>query len=85
MGPNPRRDFPFDAVVLSHWIWLMKPVRGFFEKCVKACGQFSRECVFVDDLAENVEGARKAGLRGMHYVRGTEKWIEELREEGVEV
>ena len=25
-------------------------------------------CVFVDDLAENVDGARKAGLIGVHYV-----------------
>ena len=41
-------------------------------------------CVFIDDLAENVEGARKAGLKGVHYVDDP-NLIANLRKLGVEI
>ena len=41
-------------------------------------------CVFIDDIAENVEGARRAGLTALHYV-DTPTLIADLRRAGVEV
>ncbi len=41
-------------------------------------------CVFIDDMPENVEGARQAGLRAIHYLT-TGTLIDELRRLGVEV
>jgi FMN phosphatase YigB (HAD superfamily) len=40
--------------------------------------------VFIDDLLENVEGARAAGLVGLHYL-STEALLGELAGLGVEV
>lgn len=60
----------FDALVLSHEVGLRKPRAEFFEHCRQLAGCAAEECVFVDDLAANVEGARACGLRGVVYGRG---------------
>ena len=50
----------FDHFVFSHEAKSLKPDRGFFDACVKAAGVPAGSCVFIDDLAANVEGARAA-------------------------
>ena len=58
----------FDQFVLSHEVGHMKPNSEFYHACVRAAGVPAASCIFVDDLAENVDGARKAGLIGVHYI-----------------
>jgi putative hydrolase of the HAD superfamily len=60
----------FDHVVLSHAIGARKPRTAFFEHCLQLAGCGPEECLFVDDLPANIEGARAAGMRGLVYVRG---------------
>ena len=74
----------FDRLILSHEVGHMKPDRRFYEACVTAANRPPSSCVFIDDLLENVEGARQAGLDAIHYVT-TRKLIDELRSRGVEV
>ena len=74
----------FDRLVASHEVGHMKPAHEFYDACVAAAGVPAASCVFVDDLEENVEGARKAGLHAIHYV-DTPGLITELRRLGVEV
>jgi epoxide hydrolase-like predicted phosphatase len=74
----------FDALVLSFEVGRIKPDAGFYRACSDAAGRPPAECVFIDDLAENVEGARRAGLIGIVY-RETPRLIEDLRTIGVSV
>jgi putative hydrolase of the HAD superfamily len=88
-APYYRRRFAetldrFDALVLSHEVGCMKPDARFYEACARAAGVAPGSCIFIDDLAENIEGARAAGLGGLHYVE-TAGLVASLRELGVEI
>ena len=55
----------FDRVFMSPTIQLRKPDREAFDYVVQAIGQPAGRILFFDDLAENVEGARAAGLQAV--------------------
>lgn len=74
----------FNHLVLSHEVGHIKPSAEFYEACVTASGQEAGSCIFVDDLRENVEGARRAGLIGVHYL-DTPALITDLSRLGVEL
>jgi putative hydrolase of the HAD superfamily len=74
----------FDRLVLSYEIGHLKPSAPFYHACAEAAGAPPAGCVFIDDLPENVEGARSAGLSGLVY-RDFPGLIDALRELGVEV
>ena len=57
----------FDHLVLSYEVGQTKPNREFYLACAQAAGRNPAECIFIDDLPENVEGARAAGLVGVLY------------------
>lgn len=57
----------FDHLILSHEIGTRKPDADFFHACVRRAEARASECVFVDDLAANIEGARSVGLHGIVY------------------
>jgi putative hydrolase of the HAD superfamily len=65
------RTFPwlslFDTTVFSCDLKIIKPERGIFLSCLAALGSEPGKCLFVDDIGENVEGARKAGLHAHQY------------------
>jgi len=58
----------FDALVLSHEVGAIKPERRFYDACATAAGVPAASCIFVDDVIDNVQGARRAGLEAVHYV-----------------
>jgi HAD superfamily hydrolase (TIGR01509 family) len=66
-----RRRFPaialFDHFVLSYELGLLKPDPPIYHAAARAAGCEPRECVFIDDMEENVRGAAEAGLAGIHY------------------
>lgn len=74
----------FDKLVLSYEVGHLKPHRDFYLACAAAAGLPPADCVFIDDLAENVEGARAAGLRAILY-ESTEQLAADLRRIGVDV
>jgi putative hydrolase of the HAD superfamily len=53
----------FDVVFSSAEIGLAKPDVAIFEHAAKVLGVAPEECFFTDDRPENVEGARRAGMR----------------------
>ena len=57
----------FDDVVLSGDVGLRKPSRRIYELAAERLGVEPRTCVFVDDLAQNVAGAERAGMTGIHH------------------
>jgi putative hydrolase of the HAD superfamily len=74
----------FDRLVLSYEIGHLKPSAPFYHACAEAAGAPPEACVFIDDLPENIEGARSAGLSGLVY-RDFPGLIDALRVLGVEV
>jgi len=74
----------FDHLVMSHEVKRLKPHRDFYLACAEAAGLPPSDCIFIDDLAENVEGARSAGLQGILY-ESTESLIGKMRKLGVVV
>ncbi len=73
----------FDRLVLSYEVGHIKPSAEFYQACALAAAASPRDCVFIDDMPENVEGARSAGLTGLLY-RDASTLIRDLAQLGVE-
>lgn len=56
---------PFRKVFLSSTIGLRKPDAEAYDHVVQAIGVPADRILFFDDLAENIEGARKHGLKAV--------------------
>jgi putative hydrolase of the HAD superfamily len=74
----------FDRLILSYEIGHIKPSPAFYQACAEAAGTPPAECVFIDDLPENIAGARAAGMAGVVF-RNVPLLHEELRGLGVEI
>jgi glucose-1-phosphatase len=74
----------FDRLVLSYEVGRIKPDAGFFLACAEAAGRPPGECVFIDDLPENVEGANKAGMIGVAFTNILHL-LRDLRALGIEL
>lgn len=57
----------FDAVVLSSEVHMVKPQPEMYEYIAGRLRVPIESCVMVDDLIENVEGARQAGMLGLLF------------------
>ncbi|WP_169980338.1 HAD family hydrolase [Tautonia rosea] len=57
----------FNHLILSYEIGHLKPSSGFYQACVQAAETEPADCIFIDDLPENVQGARQSGLQGICY------------------
>jgi putative hydrolase of the HAD superfamily len=65
----PRDLFPelFDVVVISAEVGMRKPEERIFRLATELIGLDAAECVFIDDIQENVDAARAAGLVGVRH------------------
>jgi epoxide hydrolase-like predicted phosphatase len=70
-------DDLFDAVVISGEVGLHKPEPEIFRLGAERLGVAPEECVFVDDLRENCEGAEAVGMTAILH-RGPDGTIPEL-------
>lgn len=57
----------FDALVLSHEVGLLKPDPAIYKYTVEKHGLMAARAVFIDDMAVNVEGARRVGLQAIQF------------------
>ena len=78
-GRYDRGAFPelFDGVVISGEVGLHKPEPEIFHLGAERVGLPPEECVFVDDLRENCEGAEAVGMTAILH-RGAERTVPEL-------
>jgi HAD superfamily hydrolase (TIGR01509 family) len=71
-----KRRFPeilfFDGYVLSYELKLLKPDPAIYLAAVRLAGAEPDECVFIDDMEENIKGAVEAGLAGIRYTLETD-------------
>ena len=78
-GRYDRDAFPemFDGVVISGEVGLYKPQPEIFHMGAERIGVAPEECVFVDDLKENCEGATAVGMTAILH-RGADSTLPEL-------
>jgi putative hydrolase of the HAD superfamily len=67
----------FDRLILSCEHRVVKPEAEIYRLCVASLGVEAGDCLFVDDLEANIEGARACGLNG-HQYRGLGAFEAEL-------
>ncbi len=61
----------FDAAYFSHFMHLRKPAKEGFELILREQHLVPDETLFIDDIAKNLEGARAAGIHGLHLSTGS--------------
>jgi putative hydrolase of the HAD superfamily len=66
---DARHDFfkLFDGIVVSAAVKLLKPEPGIYEHLRERFALDFAECVFIDDLARNVESAQRLGLPAIRF------------------
>jgi HAD superfamily hydrolase (TIGR01509 family) len=81
-----RKSFPeifiFDEYVLSFEVGYMKPHPQIYTEALKKARVQAEECVFIDDMEENIQGAKKAGMDTVLYGVDTDLKAE-LRDKGL--
>lgn len=63
----------FDGVVLSGPIGMVKPNKEIFAYLLNKFGLKPEECLFIDDSAKNIAGAKSAGIEGYLFDGDAEK------------
>lgn len=58
----------FKGVVVSADIAVLKPNAAIYNNLLTSYNLIPGECVFIDDLAINVDGARKVGMRAFQFL-----------------
>ncbi len=72
-GIKPTEVFPlFDTVTLSCEVKAMKPDRRIYIDAISKLGVAPAECVYIDDLEENVVAAREFGMQALLFRSGDE-------------
>ena len=67
----------FDVMVISGEVGLHKPEPEIYRLAAERLGVAPSDCVFVDDLRENCEGAEAVGMTAILH-RGAERTLPEL-------
>jgi len=71
-------DEIFEEIVDSAFVGCRKPETRIYEMTLERIGMRAEECVFIDDLHPNCEGAEALGMRAVHF-RDNEQAIGEIR------
>lgn len=66
-----RENYPllshFHAFVLSYEVGVMKPEAAIYNRAIAEARCAAAECVFIDDLAVNVDAARRQGMDAVQF------------------
>ncbi len=65
--PPEQRAKLFDAVILSYEEGIAKPNPAIFTMMAERLGLTPDECIMIDDLADNCEGAEIAGMQSIQH------------------
>lgn len=67
----------FDEVVFSYEVGLRKPDPAIYQRICEKMSVLPHQTIFIDDMLVNVDGAKKVGMKAIHY-QGRERFIKEL-------
>lgn len=83
-----RKNYPLlrhmDHFVLSYEVGSMKPAPEIYHAAIAHSGCKPEECLFIDDMAENVEAARREGMDAARFV-SYEQLQSDLKERAIEL
>ena len=71
-------DEIFETVVDSGFVGCRKPEERIYQLMLARVNAPAASCLFVDDVAENCDGARRAGMEAVHF-RDNEQAIAAIR------
>lgn len=71
-------DEIFEEIVDSAFVGCRKPEARIYELTLERIGMRAEDCLFIDDLHPNCEGAEAVGMRAVHF-RDNEQAIGEIR------
>ncbi len=71
-----------DGGILSYKDKVTKPDRQIYELLLERFGLKAEECVFLDDMKKNIDGAQVVGIQGILF-QDREQAVEELQKLGV--
>lgn len=77
-------DDLFDGQIVSYLVGAEKPDAKIYKVALDAANESPENCLFIDDMPENIAGAKRAGMHGIVF-RDVEQLKEELAELGVKV
>lgn len=58
----------FDATLFSYEVHVLKPHPEAFDMIAERLGLLPEECVMIDDLESNCDGARRAGMLAIRHI-----------------
>ncbi|MCJ7554165.1 MAG: HAD family phosphatase [Ignavibacteriaceae bacterium] len=80
------KDFPFihhfEKLILSHEVGAVKPEEKIFRAVEAASGFQSKEHIFIDDISEYIEAAKKLGWGGIQF-KGYDDLVLNFKQRGV--
>ena len=65
--PETERQELFDGVVLSGELGITKPAREIYEIAAARLGVQPHECIMIDDLLQNTDGAERADMQAVLF------------------
>jgi len=68
----------FDKLILSHEVGAIKPEEKIYRAVEEFTNEPSEKHIFIDDIAEYVEGAKKLGWKGIQF-KSHEQLTEDLK------
>ena len=85
-----KKDIPvlelFDGFVASSDYKVVKPEPEIYNVLFEKFSLIPEECIFIDDVQKNIDGAVKAGMHGHCYSHGNLSILkEDMREKGVKI
>lgn len=73
-----------DGALFSYEVKQIKPNPDIFQSLFERFALVPEECVFLDDLAKNIDGAKAVGMYGIVFT-GLEEGLAELEKLGVKI
>lgn len=74
----------FDGLVVSGKEKIIKPNAEIYELILDKYNLTASNSVFIDDRLENIEGAIKSGIHGIHF-KNSDQLLKELLELGIQI
>ncbi|MDQ0472239.1 HAD family hydrolase [Labrys wisconsinensis] len=74
----------FDGIVVSAHEGVLKPEPAIYRLLLDRHGLAADDCIFIDDSVKNVEGARRVGMKAIHFT-GPDVLVREFRALGLPV
>ncbi len=74
----------FEGIVVSGEIKMLKPFKEIYDFTLEKYNLDPKECVFIDDRLDNIQGAVRCGINGIQF-ESPEKLINEFKKLKVEI